>query len=187
MRIKAIFAIAICTFILTGLIASMAVAGALTLNPALTRDGEGLNFVAEGIGLEGLGAGTVNLTIDIGGPVQAAYLYWAGSGPTVDNQVTLDGTPLTADHTHTGRFTLGSNDFFFFSGFGAQARLEGGEVEFPVLIEQGVVGNPGTLADAKYHVVVSPHLIGENNDVLRIDPHIGDHTEGMRNGMGYHG
>ncbi|MCP4250945.1 MAG: DUF11 domain-containing protein, partial [bacterium] len=52
-----------------------------------------------------------------GATVSAAYLYWAGSGNVVDDQVTLDGTPLTADRTFTGRFSRGANDYDFFSGF----------------------------------------------------------------------
>lgn len=113
MRIKTIFAIVSCFFIITGLITSLAVAGALTPNPALTQDGVGLNFAAEGIGLESLGAGTANISINIGGPVQAAYLYWAGrarpcdtdgtvqciipSEPYEDQELIFDGNPITGD------------------------------------------------------------------------------------------
>ena len=64
------------------------------------------------------GSSTAALTgIPAGGTVLAAYLYWAGSGSTVDNQITLDGSSLTADRTFTSRFVLGSNDYDFFGGF----------------------------------------------------------------------
>ncbi len=46
-----------------------------------------------------------------------AYLYWAGSGTTVDSQVTLDGAALTADRTWQADYTLGSNTYDYFGGF----------------------------------------------------------------------
>jgi len=45
--------------------------------------------------------------------IEAAYLYWAASGSTVDSQVTLAGQNVTADRTFTDTFS-GNN---FFSGF----------------------------------------------------------------------
>ncbi|MCP3934387.1 MAG: DUF11 domain-containing protein, partial [Actinomycetia bacterium] len=49
--------------------------------------------------------------------VVGAYLYWAGSGTTVDNQVTFDGTAVTADRTFQAQFTLGATTYDFFGGF----------------------------------------------------------------------
>ena len=64
------------------------------------------------------GSSTAALSgIPAGGSVLAAYLYWAGSGSTVDSQVTLDGAPLTADRTFTSRFVLSPNNYDFFGGF----------------------------------------------------------------------
>ena len=64
------------------------------------------------------GSSTATLSgIPAGGSVLAAYLYWAGSGSTVDNQITLDGSPLTADRTFTSRFVLSPNNYDFFGGF----------------------------------------------------------------------
>lgn len=37
--------------------------------------------------------------------VKKAYLYWSGSGINVDNQITLDGTSLTADNIYTDNFS----------------------------------------------------------------------------------
>ncbi|MCP3981076.1 MAG: DUF11 domain-containing protein [bacterium] len=49
--------------------------------------------------------------------VSEAFLYWGGSGATVDADVTFDGGAVTADRTFQGRFSLGANDYEFFSGF----------------------------------------------------------------------
>ena len=43
--------------------------------------------------------------------VKKAYLYWGGSGSNVDNQVTLDGTSLTADQTYTDTYARTYNFF----------------------------------------------------------------------------
>ena len=64
------------------------------------------------------GSSTAALSgIPAGGTVLAAYLYWAGSGSTVDSQVTLDGSALTADRTFTSNFVLSPNNYDFFGGF----------------------------------------------------------------------
>jgi len=52
-----------------------------------------------------------------GATVVGAYLYWAGSGSTVDSQVTLNGTAVTADRTFTARYVLSPSNFDFFGGF----------------------------------------------------------------------
>ena len=64
------------------------------------------------------GSSTAALSgIPAGGSVLAAYLYWAGSGSTVDSQVTLDGASFTADRTFTSNFVLGATNYDFFGGF----------------------------------------------------------------------
>lgn len=50
-----------------------------------------------------------------------AYLYWSGSGASVDNQVDFAGSSLTADKTYTESFflsdpVLGDNNYSFFQG-----------------------------------------------------------------------
>ncbi len=52
-----------------------------------------------------------------GSTIEAAYLYWAGSGATVDDAVTFNGTNITADRTFTDTFTLTGTDYPYFSGF----------------------------------------------------------------------
>ena len=72
----------------------------LELEPSLSQTGEGLDFIARGTGLVGLGAGSATITIeDIGGPVEGAWLYWAGrlSQQPLDGQdseLIFDGTPI---------------------------------------------------------------------------------------------
>lgn len=87
-----------------------------------------LNFVmaggtlrtgADGVAPCNVAAGAVSATlsgIPIGSTVQAAYLYWAGSGATPDFDVTFNGTNVTADRQFTDTFTLGTA-YDFFSGF----------------------------------------------------------------------
>ncbi|HEX9945038.1 MAG TPA: DUF3344 domain-containing protein [Thermoanaerobaculia bacterium] len=63
-------------FALALLLLMAAGAQATTLAVALDIQGQGLNVDAAGTGLQTTGAGIV--TLNIGGPVQAALLYWAG-------------------------------------------------------------------------------------------------------------
>jgi len=54
--------------------------------------------------------------------IEAAYLYWAGSGSTVDTTVTLAspaqaGVSVSADRTFTETFVFNGVDYDFFSGF----------------------------------------------------------------------
>lgn len=57
---------------------SASVAGATALSVALDIQGQGLAVADGGVGLQGIGSGTRSLAVDIGGPVQAALLYWTG-------------------------------------------------------------------------------------------------------------
>jgi hypothetical protein len=54
--------------------------------------------------------------IPVNATIRKAYLYYSGSGSTVDTQIKLDGTPLTADKTYTDRFISGQNNYDFFQG-----------------------------------------------------------------------
>jgi hypothetical protein len=51
---------------------------ATPLSVALDIQGTGLSVASGGVGLQGIGGGTRNLSVQIGGPVQAALLYWVG-------------------------------------------------------------------------------------------------------------
>ncbi len=81
---------------------------ATPLQPAMTLQGEGLTVVTEGVGLEFLGDGTESISINIGGPVVKAVLYWAGrnypcvqdmaGGCTLtgeDQELLFNGVPIT--------------------------------------------------------------------------------------------
>jgi len=57
------------------------IAGGVSATPlsvALDLQGQGLAVADGGVGMQGIGTGTRSLTVDIGGPVQAALLYWVG-------------------------------------------------------------------------------------------------------------
>jgi hypothetical protein len=84
-----------------------ATAGATQLSPFIDLQEKGLTVVETGAGLEGLGGGTANLTVGVGGPVRFALLYWAGrdrpcggfpcsiNQPYKDQQMIFGGTPVT--------------------------------------------------------------------------------------------
>jgi hypothetical protein len=55
--------------------------------------------------------------IPAGATVQAAYLYWVGSGSTIDGSVTLNGGARTAARTFTASYSLSGTTYDFFSGF----------------------------------------------------------------------
>ncbi len=82
--------------------------GSLRTNP---NSGTGANACA-------VGTSSTNPVNGIpgGSTIVAAYLYWAGSGSTVDNTVTFNGNTVVADRTFTAPFVLG-NTYDFFSGF----------------------------------------------------------------------
>lgn len=87
------------------------VAQATTLSVALDVQGQGLSMASGGVGLEGIGAGSQSVSVNIGGPVQAALLYWAGrdrpcpenpagtcvipSQPYKDQVLIFDGATIT--------------------------------------------------------------------------------------------
>ena len=86
------------------------VAQATPLQVSLDIQGVGLAVSEGGVGTQGIGSGIRSFTVDIGGPVQAALLYWAGrdrpcpqSGgscvipfqPYKDQVIKLDGVTIT--------------------------------------------------------------------------------------------
>jgi uncharacterized repeat protein (TIGR01451 family) len=52
-----------------------------------------------------------------GATIQAAYLYWVGSGGTVDSSIALNGSARSAARTFTARYALNGTNYDFFSGF----------------------------------------------------------------------
>ena len=51
-----------------------------------------------------------------GATVKKAYLYWAGSGENIDDQITFDDTSLTADKTYTSSMMINDNEYYHFQG-----------------------------------------------------------------------
>ncbi len=87
-----------------------AAVNATPLQISLDIQGQGLAVSEGGVGTQGIGSGSRSFTVNIGGPVQAALLYWAGrdrpcpqSGgacvipfqPYKDQIIRLDGTLIT--------------------------------------------------------------------------------------------
>src|SRR5688500_4629958 len=100
--------------LVTALAAAVSVLGAsavatpLAPAPVATFQGQGISVAEGGVGLTNLGGGTRNISISIGGPVQAAYLYWAGRQFTCgspcsltgrDRQLLFDGNAITGTLT----------------------------------------------------------------------------------------
>ena len=54
--------------------------------------------------------------IPAGGTVFKAYLYWGGSGGTVDNSVIFNNVTYTADRTFTNTFAYNGNTLRYFGG-----------------------------------------------------------------------
>jgi uncharacterized repeat protein (TIGR01451 family) len=64
------------------------------------------------------GSGAAALTgIPAGASVVAAYLYWGGSGGTVDANVSLNGSGVAAGRTFIATFTNGGTSFPYFGAF----------------------------------------------------------------------
>ena len=68
--------------------------------------------------------------IPAGSTISAAYLYWAGSGPTPDNVVTLNGSTVNASRTFTETYVGGGLNLPFFSGFADVTSLVSGNGSF---------------------------------------------------------
>lgn len=105
---------AVCLFagILGGMTLGAAELRATPLKIAFDREGEGLAIAHAGVGLMGWGGGPRSLTLNVSGPVELAWLYWAGrefgcavdpdsgvceipEGPYKDQILRLDGVPVT--------------------------------------------------------------------------------------------
>jgi uncharacterized repeat protein (TIGR01451 family) len=87
-----------------------------------------INFVATGGSLRtqpntgnacAVGASSTQALAGIpaGASIVAAYLYWGGSGGTVDANVTLNGQGVAAQRTFTATFNNGGTNFPYFGGF----------------------------------------------------------------------
>lgn len=68
--------------------------------------------------------------IPAGATMLAAYLYWGGSGSTVDANVTLNGNAIAASRTFTTTFVNAGTNFPYFGGFADVTALVGGNGNF---------------------------------------------------------
>ncbi|HSD73634.1 MAG TPA: hypothetical protein VLB75_02625 [Steroidobacteraceae bacterium] len=68
--------------------------------------------------------------IPAGSTILAAYLYWGGSGGTVDANVTLNGNAIAASRTFTTTFVNGGTNFPYFGGFANVTALVAGNGNF---------------------------------------------------------
>ncbi|UCF34440.1 MAG: DUF4215 domain-containing protein [Phycisphaerales bacterium] len=83
----------------------------LQVTTDLDLQGQGLGVAFGGVGLEDLGGGTASITVDIGGEVQVAFLYWTGRDlpcmqeagacvivePYRDQEMVFNGNAITGD------------------------------------------------------------------------------------------
>jgi hypothetical protein len=77
----------LCTALALAAVLAAVTVHATTLSVALDIQGQGLTLANGGVGLTGIGSATRTLSVTIGGPVQAALLYWAGR----DNPCPISG------------------------------------------------------------------------------------------------
>src|SRR5262245_26033283 len=102
--------------IATALLSLVPVDASAQAIPRLARYTGNVNFVATGGSLRAaennVNPCSLNPTssqmlsgIPAGATIRAAYLYWGGSGATVDANVTLNGTGVTASQTFTTTVT----------------------------------------------------------------------------------
>lgn len=68
--------------------------------------------------------------VPAGSTILAAYLYWGGSGGTVDANVTLNGNAIAASRTFTTTFVNGGTNFPYFGGFANVTALVAGNGNF---------------------------------------------------------
>ena len=68
--------------------------------------------------------------IPAGSTILAAYLYWGGSGATVDSNVTLNGNAIAASRTFTTTFVNAGTNFPYFGGFANVTALVAGNGNF---------------------------------------------------------
>jgi uncharacterized repeat protein (TIGR01451 family) len=112
-------------------VAALALAPMTAMGQAITRYARftgNLNFVTTGGSLRtqpstgdtcavGTSSSQALTGIPAGASIVAAYLYWGGSGATIDTNVTLNGAGVTAQRTFTTTFNNGGTNFPYFGGF----------------------------------------------------------------------
>ena len=124
-----------------------------------TRLTGNINFVATGGSLRSQdnngnacalsGSRTAALAgIPAGATVQSAYLYWGGSGSTVDASVTLNGSGVSASRTFTASYTTDGVTYPFFGAFADVTSLVNGNGSFTFSGLSVATGTPHCTVEA---------------------------------------
>ena len=80
----------------------------------------GKSFTSSEISCDNLGSRSATLMVPAGSTIRAAYLYWAGSGSSVDSTVSFNGQSIGAQKTWQDSFVNGPHTMYY---FGAAALL----------------------------------------------------------------
>jgi len=116
-----------------------------------------INFVATGGSLRTSASstcavGTTNTAVVSGIPagstILAAYLYWGGSGSSVDSSVILNNATIAASRTFTTTFNNGGTNFPYFGGFADVTSRVSGNGSFTFGGLTVATGNPHCASSA---------------------------------------
>lgn len=80
----------------------------------------GNSFTSSETSCDNLGSRSASLSVPAGSTIKAAYLYWAGSGSSVDTVVAFNGQTIAAQKSWQDSFINGSSTMYF---FGARAEV----------------------------------------------------------------
>lgn len=120
---RKLIAFGICLVLIISASLLPAPVGATALSPFIDLQEKGLTLTTAGVGLQGWDGSARNLTVNTGGTVRFALLYWNGSAvcatnanpcpfsqPFKDQQVIFNGTPITGTviGTETQTFATGN-------------------------------------------------------------------------------
>jgi hypothetical protein len=155
-------------FLLLSFIGSIGIAGATTLapNPLLNIQGQGVSVATGGAGMVGR---VGMISVDIGGPVISATLYWAGRDyfcaddgmggciiPNEDTIMLLDGQPVPADRLIGSEIGCCAQDNTNNIGYAADVTdivVNKGQGLQVFTVEDGDVANWNVLAGASLLVI----------------------------------
>jgi uncharacterized repeat protein (TIGR01451 family) len=100
-----------------------------------------------------VGSSSATLTLPAGATIQNAYLYWAGSGNTIDSNVTFGGSAVTADRTFTETYPP---NYGYFAGFADVTSIVTGSGSYTFSGLTVSTGSPwcGTAVAAGWSVIV---------------------------------
>lgn len=109
--------------------------------------------------------------IPSGSTILAAYLYWGGSGGTVDSNVTLNGTATAASRTFTTTFNNAGTNFPYFGGFADVTARVTGNGSFTFRNLSVATGSPhcdSSAVVAGWGLIVIYQNAGENRRAINV-------------------